>query len=102
MLSVYLDVEISEDQLEMFNPNPVDFLMGSIMQDKLVAEKKTENFQTPPQYCIWKHCQILPCNEQPVWYGTYQWIQPVVSVLDSIQDEKDRDKEEGKQKKKES
>ena len=31
MLSVYLDVEISEDQLEMFNPNPVDFLMGSIM-----------------------------------------------------------------------
>ena len=44
MLSVYLDVEISEDQLEMFNPNPVDFLMGSIMQDKIGCREKNRKF----------------------------------------------------------
>ena len=35
MLSTYMDVEISENQLELFNTHPVDVLMGSIMQETI-------------------------------------------------------------------
>ena len=98
MLSAYLDVAILEDHIELFSPHTVDVLMGGIMKYTIGCQAKNKLF---------KRCLNIVSGNIISYYRVLNNLYGMIhineynhlaSLLASIHDVKDRDKEEGKQK----